>query len=137
MMHPLYVYIYIYIYIHIYIYMYVCVYYYIYIYISGYICIYIYIYIGMRICIYIYVYIIDSAKGQAITNVFLLYYLNHLIVRFQSSIIGDYSVHLHYHYFQMYFKLYYLLGPSSMSQIELFNHLISLKPFNCVQLKEI
>ena len=102
--------------------MYVCVYYYIYIYISGYICIYIYI------CMYVNVYIIDSAKGQAITNVFPLYYLNHQIVRFQSSIFWDYSVHLHYHYFQMYFKLYYLLGPSSMSQIELFNHLFSLKP---------
>ena len=86
---------------------------------------------------YIYVYIRDSAKGEAITNVFPLYNLNHLMVRFQSSIIGYYSIHLHYHYFQMYFKVYYLLGPSSMSQIELFNNFFSLKPFNCVQLKEI
>ena len=84
---------------------------------------------------YVYVYIRDSAKGQAITNVFPLYYLNHLMVRFQSSINAYYSIHLHYHYSQMYFKLSYLLGSSSLSQIELFNHLFSLKPFNCVQIK--
>ena len=51
--------------------------------------------------------------------------LNHLTVRLQFWSFGECRVPLHCHYPQVY----------SMSQTELFNYSLYLKPFNCVQTK--
>ena len=53
--------------------------------------------------------------------------LNHLMVKFQPWSIGECGVLLHYHYSQIH-----SVKVPCTNQIELFNHLLCLKPFNWV-----
>ena len=58
---------------------------------------------------------------------------NHLIVSLQSWSIEECGILLHSHYFQVHSDPEWLYLLLSHSQIEIHNHFLTLKPFNCMQ----